>query len=425
MKTDRTQVLVVGAGPVGLMTALSLARAGVEVKIIDREDRTTARSYACALHPRTLKLLDGFGLAEPVIAQGRRVPTVAFYDLGTRRAEIRLRDLGGPFPFLVVAPQSVLEGVLEECLLKKHGIRVKWNHRLDQFEEKGDTVTATVEKLAGTAMGYIVPHWETIVQKVISIQARFLVGADGHNSLVRQRLKLPFERLSPTQTFVTCEFSTDAEIEPEVRVVLDDYSTNVLWPLPDDKYRWTFQLVHIEGPREFPEKDRWATASLDEALNEEIRSGLERLILRRAPWYSASIGAISWSKHVAFEGRLVQKFGSQQCWLVGDAAHQTSPVGVQSLNVGMIEADLLANALQKRFREDGPADTLPAYETSQQSEWRQLLGQSGGIWAGSDADPWVRERCARMLPCLPASGEDLMRLAAQLKLELAPMPVAV
>jgi 2-polyprenyl-6-methoxyphenol hydroxylase-like FAD-dependent oxidoreductase len=424
MKTDRTQVLVVGAGPVGLMTALSLAQAGIKVEIIDREDRTTARSYACALHPRTLRLLDKLGLAEPVISAGRRVPTVAFYDLGTRRAEIRLRELGGAFPFLLVVPQSALEGVLEECLLKKHGIKVQWNHRLDRFEEKAGMVTATVEKLAGTAMGYIVPHWETMVQKVISVKTKFLVGADGHNSLVRQRLKLPYERVSPSQTFITCEFATDGEIEPEVRIVLDENSTNVLWPLPDDKYRWTFQLVHTDGPHDFPEKDRWKRDSLDQALNEEIRSGLGRLIMRRAPWFTASIGAISWSKHVSFEGRLVQKFGAGRCWLVGDAAHQTSPVGVQSLNVGIAEGDLLAQTLQQRLREEEPVDTFPAFEAARQNEWRQLLGQGGTIGAGGDADAWVRQRCARILPCLPASGEDLVRLAGQLKLELGPMPVA-
>jgi 2-polyprenyl-6-methoxyphenol hydroxylase-like FAD-dependent oxidoreductase len=110
---------------------------------------------------------------------------------------------------------------------------------------------------------------------------------------------------------------------------------------------------------------------------------------------------------------------------VGDAAHQTSPVGVQSLNVGLCEAELLAKTLQKCLQEEEPVDTLPAYESSRQNEWRHLLGQGGGIWAGSDTDAWVRQRRMRILPCLPASGEDLARLAAQLRLEVGPAPVAV
>jgi 2-polyprenyl-6-methoxyphenol hydroxylase-like FAD-dependent oxidoreductase len=417
MKTDRTEVLVVGAGPVGLLTAVLLAETGVAVQIIDREDRTTARSYACALHPRTLKLLGRLGLAEQIIAQGRRIPTVAFYDGAARRAEIKLSELGGEFPFLLVLPQSVLEEVLEQRLRQKAGAKVKWNHRLDRFQTGEDGVVATVEKLAGTAMGYIVPHWETMVQSVISIRARFMVGADGHNSMVRQRLNLEYEKLGAPQSFVTCEFASDTEIEPEVRVVLDDTSTNVLWPLPDHEFRWTFQLVHAEGPHDFPEKDRRAMPSIDQALNERIREGLERLINRRAPWFSAKIGAISWCKHVAFEARLARQFGEGRCWLAGDAAHQTGPVGVQSLNVGLCDAAALAEALAKVIREEAPRDILKAYSAAQRDQWGQLLGPAGGIWAGSETDAWVRERCARILPCLPASGNDLARLAGQLRLE--------
>src|ERR1035441_10449506 len=98
MREERTEVLVVGAGPVGLLTAILLAEAGIEVRIIDREDRTTSRSYACALHPRTLKLLEGLGLAAPVLEAGRRVEKIAFYDGATRQAEVKLSQLGGGVP---------------------------------------------------------------------------------------------------------------------------------------------------------------------------------------------------------------------------------------------------------------------------------------------------------------------------------------
>ena len=108
MREERTEVLVVGAGPVGLLTAIVLAEAGIEVRIIDREERTAARSYACALHPRTLRLLDGMGLAAPIIERGRRLDRVAFYDGAARQAEVKLSALGGPFPFMVILPQNVV-----------------------------------------------------------------------------------------------------------------------------------------------------------------------------------------------------------------------------------------------------------------------------------------------------------------------------
>src|SRR5208283_1145070 len=114
MREEQTEVLVVGPGPVGLLTALLLAEAGLEVRIIDREERTTTRSYACALHPRVLRLLDQFGLAETLVPLGRKVQTVAFYDGAARRAEVKLSSKAGRFPFLLILPQSALEGALEE-----------------------------------------------------------------------------------------------------------------------------------------------------------------------------------------------------------------------------------------------------------------------------------------------------------------------
>jgi 2-polyprenyl-6-methoxyphenol hydroxylase-like FAD-dependent oxidoreductase len=420
MKTEKAEVLVAGAGPVGLFAAVLLAEAGIEVQVIDREIRTTARSYACALHPRTLKLLDQLGLAQPLIAQGRRIPTVAFYDHAARRATLNFSELGGEFPFLLVLPQSALEGVLEHRLQQMAGRKVRWGHRLDRFEAAEDCINTTVEKLAGTAMGYIVPHWETMVQQEISIRAQFLIGADGHNSLVRQRLDLRNDRLGVPQSFVTCEFASETEVEPEVRIVLDTTTTNVLWPLPGYEYRWTFQLARVEGALDFPEKDRRAMPSIDKAINEQIREGLKRLIQQRAPWFGAAIGGISWCKQVSFEPRLVRRFGQGRCWLAGDSAHQTGPVGVQSLNVGLFEAKALADALRKILRDEAPLEILKAYDVAGQDEWRQLLGQAGGFWADSETSQWVRENSSRILPCLPASGEDLARIAAQLKLESSP-----
>src|SRR6266478_2764132 len=135
MREGQSEVLVVGAGPAGLWLALSLAEAGVQVSIIDRESRITARNYACALHPFTLKLLNRFGLTTAAIERGRRVERVAFYEGQSRRAEVDLSKLGGDFPFLLILPQSALESLLERRLLQA-GIAVQWNHRFDGLVEE-------------------------------------------------------------------------------------------------------------------------------------------------------------------------------------------------------------------------------------------------------------------------------------------------
>lgn len=416
MTPQSTEVLVVGAGPVGLLTALLLAEAGVQVQVIDHEERIAARSYACALHPRSLKLLARRGLAAPLLEQGRRIPKMAFYDGAERRAEITFSENGGEFPFLLVVPQSALEGILEQTLRKKARIKVNWNHRFDgvQFEE--DAVVATVERLGGTALGYVVPHWETVVQKRFPLRAQFLVGADGHNSLVRRRLEIESDHLARAQAFVACEFASETEPAEEVRVVLDDATTNVLWPLPGNCYRWTCQLHQADLLNEFPDKDRRLMPS-EKALNEQIRGSLQKLMRHRAPWFSASVRDITWCKQVVFEHRLAKQFGQNRCWLVGDAAHQTSPVGMQSMNVGLLEAEELAGLLPKILREEAPLDVLQSYNRQRQEEWRRLLGADGGLNPRSDTGAWLRSRGGRILPCLPGSREELASLADQLGLD--------
>jgi 2-polyprenyl-6-methoxyphenol hydroxylase-like FAD-dependent oxidoreductase len=415
MRENKTEVLVVGAGPAGLLAAILLADHGVQVQIIDREERTAARSYACALHPRTLKLLHRLGLLDDLLPYGRRVHTVALYDGTARCAEVNIEAVGGEFPFLLVLPQSALEEALEQRL-QKSGTKVLWNHRFDGLEKEEKAIVATVEKIGGTAVGYIVPHWEMVVQKRFSVRAQFLIGADGHNSLVRQRLGIDYERFGDSQSFVACEFTSASTVQDELRVVLDEFTTNVLWPLPGHACRWTFQLIHSEGPTDFPEKERRAMRPAEKILNDSIRQNVARLAHSRAPWFSYDVDEILWCKHVVFEHRLAKQFGQGRCWLIGDAAHQTGPVGVQSMNVGLTEAEELAAVLQKIIRDEKSLKLLQKFEQQRRDEWRELLGLSDSFKPNGQPMSWLLRRAPRILSCLPASGDDLKRLAQSLGL---------
>ena len=415
MREERTEVLVVGAGPVGLLTAILLAEAGIEVRIIDREECTTVRSYACALHPRALKLLSQMGLAAPVLERGRRVQTVGFYDGASRRAEVKLSELGGEFPFMVILPQNVFEGVLEERL-RKTGVTVNWNHRFDDVQSAGETVVANVEELGATATGYIVPHWEGVVKRSFPVRAQFLVGADGFDSLVRRRLSIENTCVAEPAFFAAYEFEPEEKVEDEVRVVLDESTTNVLWPLPGNKYRWTFQMLKSEMPSGFPAKERRGVRFAQKAIDERIRQYVQKVAKQRAPWFSAGVKEITWCTEVMFEQRVARQFGRDRGWLAGDAAHQTGPVGVQSMNAGLAEAAALAGAMRRVLREKAPLSVLEACDREWQGEWRRLLGLAGGLKPGKETSPWVKERCGRILPCLPASHEELPRLAGQLGL---------
>jgi 2-polyprenyl-6-methoxyphenol hydroxylase-like FAD-dependent oxidoreductase len=417
MRETQTEVLVVGAGPVGLWSALLLAERGIDVTLIDRESRTTARSYACAIHPSTLQLLDRLGLAQSVIERGRSLDRIAFYDGAERQAEIRLSKLGGDFPFLVVLPQSALEGLLEQRL-RAAGARVHWNHRFEGFTENQETVSATIEQLEGTSTGYIVPHWETVVKSRDTLTAQFLVGADGHNSMVRPRAGLEYTRTGETESFAAFEFECNWTEEDELRVVLDQNSTNVLWPLGHRRYRWTFQLLRSELQGDFPEKERRSVRVAQASVDERIRHYVQTVAQQRAPWFKTDVHHVDWCTEVTFERRVAKPFGRNRCWLAGDSAHQTGPVGVQSMNMGFREAEILGSLIHKILREGAPVESLETYDRDQQQEWRTLHGLSGGLKAHS-AKSWVAARSSRILSCLPGCSVGLIQMAEQIGLSLA------
>src|SRR5262249_34973053 len=137
----------------------------------------------------------------------------------------------------------------------------------------------------------------------------------------------------------------------------------------------------------------------------------------RAPWFRASVRKIDWCSEVVFEHRVVSQFGRGRCWVPGDAAHQTGPVGVHSMNMGFVEGEKLATLIGEILHDKASTETLQAYDNDQQNVWKQLLGLTGGLQPRAGADPWLSDQRSRILSCLPGLGADLASLAGQLGFE--------
>ena len=349
-RVDQTEVLVAGAGPVGMFTALRLAESGIAVQLIDQESRTAGRSYACALHPRTLQLLDEAGVAREAIQRGQRIETVAFYEGPLRRAEVKLSRLPGAFPFVLVLPQSILEDLLEKKL-KERGVKVHWNHRLAELAMKDGAAIAGIEEMSMAGKGYSVVDFQLEVEGTGSVRADFVVGADGQNSTVRQRLGLASDKAGAPEFFTVYEVETEAELPPEMRIVFHEQTLSVLWPLAPGKCRWTFQWSQADTPSDFPQKDRNRFTIAETPGEKDSRHQVQRLLAARAPWFQAGIRDIGWGADIQFEHRVARQFGRERAWLAGDAAHQTGPVGMQSMNMGMREGAALAAKLKQILRE--------------------------------------------------------------------------
>ena len=412
---EKPEVLVVGAGPVGLSAALFLAQDGVPVRILDEGWRPATNSYALALHGASLALLDELGIADRVLGRAYRVDRVGFYDAKERRAELKLSELSGKYPFVAVVRQDVLEEVLERSL-EKLGVKVRWNHRASRFDPQGEKVRVTTDKLVKDSVGYAVSHVDLIVGKSRDIDVDFVVAADGHRSLVRRQREIAFPSVGEAQQFAVFEFDTDADLDGEMRVVFDETTTNVLWPLPDGRCRFSFQIGGEPLSEHVRAKDRVLVdlgALRFPMLDEHF---LERLIRERAPWFKGSVGRLHWRMAVRFERRLATTFGDGRMWLVGDAAHIAGPVGAQSMNVGLREARDLTRILTGTLKGSGSITQLATFNDDRLAEWRALLGMEGGLVPSEGADRWVAANADRLLPCVPASGATLAALAGQIGL---------
>jgi NADPH-dependent dioxygenase len=412
-----TDVIVAGAGPVGMVCALELTRRGLSVEVFDEERRPASHSYALALHPRSVEALEDLGLRIGAHPYALPVERVAFYEGATRRAELDFTTLRRRHPAVIVLRQSHLERALEETLAHS-GVKVQWNHRVAGFEERADRVDVEVQRLDSVSTGYAVARSEREITHREHHAARFLVGADGQGSLVRRTLGIPLRMAGAAARFAVFEFQSGVDPGRETRVVLGEKTTSVQWPLKDARCRWSFQLESEEvgGTHH---KSR-AAAPVGKDYFPVLTEGLLReLLAERAPWNTHPIGEIHWSTVVLFEPRLAERFGRERVWLVGDAAHVTGPVGIQSMNAGFVEAIDLAAGMQRCLADGAPlASVEEGYGRRSDEEWRMLLGLVGRPVARDDAPAWIRRDPLRLLGCLPATGPDLVALAGKLGVDV-------
>src|SRR6185436_131626 len=165
---------------------------------------------------------------------------------------------------------------------------------------------------------------------------------------------------------------------------------------------------------------RWGFQIRNASEHSASMDRLERLIAARAPWFTARPSQIYWSTLGMFERRLARSFGNGGVWLAGDAAHQAAPVGVHSMNSGLVEARELAARISRTQRAAGAPSLLEEFATETRAAWQWLLGADRSVRALPGADPWVRQTSARILACIPASGDDLEPLLRQVGLTSAP-----
>lgn len=395
---------VVGGGPVGLFAALCLHAQGVEVGVVDAEWERPVRSYACGLHPETLRLLDALGLMPAIQELAHRVDRVSVWRKQEQLGIAELAKLPGPYPHVLTLRQSDLQDVLAQRLAQL-GVEVALRQEVVGLTLADNAVctVALPRSLAAEVAAEGAPDVgipPARASEPIVRRSEYVIAADGYASPCRRALDIALIDTYEGEAFIMFEFEADLDQhQHEAHVVLGTDLSGAFWPLGPRLGRWTFQLrEHLDEP-----------GSL--AL-------LGQLLRQHAPWFRPRPEQLCWTTTSFFERRVVERFGQGRVWLAGDSAHVTSPVGFQNMNRGFVEASELARIVRHELQgTQPPRDGFDRFERAQQLEWRRLLGVDSVLLSQGSIPPAEGQR---LVASLPASGRDLDALLGQLRLGLVP-----
>jgi 3-(3-hydroxy-phenyl)propionate hydroxylase len=318
------QVLIAGAGPVGLAAANALADAGIEVLVLEAEPRLPRSLRASTFQPPTLDLLARFGATQQLIDMGRVAPKVQYRDRAGWVAELDFGVLKDDtaHPFRVQCEQYRLNEVLAARLG-----RVRYDAQVTGVEQDGDGVTVSVNGAE-------------------RLRARYLIGADGGRSRVREALGIKLEGFTWPERFLVASTPFDfAAVMPR----LADVSYFA------DPEEWFFLLrVRDVWRAMFPARPEETEADI--LCDTSIERRLQRVYAK------AGLYEITHRTLYSVHQRVAASYGRGRVFLAGDAAHLNNPLGGMGMNGGIHDAFNLAEKLAAVLRGEKPQDELARYE---------------------------------------------------------------
>jgi 2-polyprenyl-6-methoxyphenol hydroxylase-like FAD-dependent oxidoreductase len=336
----QSDVVVVGAGPTGLMLAGDLAATGVSVTVLERRLGGSTLTRAFALHCRTLELFDMRGIADEVIAGGTPVDHLEM--IGD--AEINLALLPSRFPFMLLTPQYATEAVLARRA-KALGAEIVQGAEFAGLRQDAHGVDVEVRMSAGGTRTY---------------RAAYVVGADGANSAVRNALRLPFPGRAALRSVMLADvkLASPPARMPTARSVRAGIA--FVAPLGDGWHR----IIAWDRDKQMP-----ASAPL---TLEEVAS-----LTRQAFGTDFGIGESRWLSRFQTDERQVPRYHVGRVVLAGDAAHVHSPAGGQGMNTGIQDAANLSWRLVNLLRGAGGPALLDGYQDERHPIGRQVVRDSG------------------------------------------------
>ncbi|MFD3997962.1 FAD-dependent monooxygenase [Streptomyces sp. NPDC058583] len=385
-----TQVLVIGAGPTGLLLAGDLATAGIGVTLVERRPHGLANmTRAFGVHARTLEQLDARGLADELVATGATLGTARLFG----RLDLDLTRLPSRFNHLLVTPQYEVERLLERRAVAA-GATFRYGTELRGLRQDTDTVTAEFTDPDGTPL---------------TLTARHLVGTDGVRSAVRTALGLPFPGGSVIRSLVLADVRLREEPADAFSVSGSGDTFAFLAPFGDGWYR----VMGWSRTRQVPDTE---PVDLDEV----------REITRRALGTDLGMHDPRWISRFHSDERQVPSYRVGRVFLAGDAAHVHSPAGGQGMNTGLQDAANLSWKLTAVLRGDAPAPEalLDSYQSERHPVGATVLRTSGALvrlaMAHTPLTRAARSLAARLLSAVRPASARAMGMISGLGIAYAP-----
>jgi 2-polyprenyl-6-methoxyphenol hydroxylase-like FAD-dependent oxidoreductase len=398
----RTEVLIVGAGPTGLVLALWLTRLGVRVRVIDKTAEPGTTSRALAVQVRTLELYQQLDLANAVVDRGHKVPAVNLWARGERAARVSFAVVGEaltPYSFFEIFPQDQHEQLLVERLAAA-GISVERRTELTACSDEGGRITAHLRTPAGG-------------DEVC--EASYIAGCDGARSLVRETLGVGFPGGTYRQLFYVADIEgAGPPVNGELHIDLDEADFLAVFPLAGAG------RARLVGTVRDERADRADTLRFEDVSGRAIQN--LKLAVTKVNWFSVY--------HV--HHRVAAHFGRGRAFLVGDAAHIHSPVGGQGMNTGIGDAINLAWKLAAVLTKRAPQSLLASYEVERIAFARRLVATTDRAFSFvSSAGPfaaWMRTRVAPLVISRAVAfkpfREFLFRTVSQVNVNYRGMPLS-